>query len=108
MSPHVPSRLGAGSGVAAVVGLMTLTGGGEASDSAVILGGEVVALLLFVPFLAYLYGMLHAADDRAPWLPVTFLAAGVVAIAVKLVSVVPVIAVQRGKGRRSCSSFSGR
>ena len=96
MSPHVPSRLGAGSAVAAVVGLMTLTGGGEASDSAVILGGEVLALLLFVPFLAYLYGLLRAADDRAPWLPVTFLAAGVVAIAVKLVSVVPVIAVQRG------------
>ena len=42
---------------------MTLTGGGEESDSAAILGGEIIALLLFVPFLAYLYGMLRAAED---------------------------------------------
>ena len=97
MSPHVPSRLGAGCAVAAVVGLMVLTGGGEESNGAAILAGEILALLLFVPFLSYLFTVLRAADDRAPWLPVTVLAAGLVATTLKVVSVVPVIAIRRGE-----------
>ena len=96
MSPTAPSRLGAGCGVAAVVGLMTLTGDGEENASAARLGGEILALLLFVPFLAYLFSLLRDAERRAEWLPVTMLAAGLLAITVKVVSVVPVIAIRRG------------
>jgi hypothetical protein len=96
MSPTAPSRIGAGCAVAAVVALMVLTSAGEESDSAVILGGEVLALLLFVPFLAYLFSVLRSTERRAEWLPVTVLAAGLLAIAVKVVSMVPVIALRRG------------
>ncbi len=96
MSPSAPSRLAAGCAVAAVTGLMTLTSAGEESASAVILGGEVLALLLFVPFLAYLFSVLRSAEQRAGWLPVTMLAAGMLAITVKVVSIVPVIAIRRG------------
>ena len=91
-----PSRLAAGCAVAAVVGLMTLTGDGGETASAAKLGGEILALLLFVPFLAYLFSLLRDAEQRAEWLPVTMLAAGVLAITLKVVSVVPVIAIQRG------------
>ena len=96
MSPTAPSRLGAGCAVAAVVGLMTLTGNGEENTGAARLGGEILALLLLVPFLAYLFSLLRTAEQRAEWLPVTMLAAGLVGIALKVVSVVPVIAIERG------------
>ncbi len=96
MSPSAPSRLAAGCAVAAVTGLMTLTSAGEESASPLTLGGEILALLLFVPFLAYLFSLLRNAERRAEWLPVTMLATGLLAITVKVVSVVPVIAIRRG------------
>ena len=43
-------------------GLMTLTSGGEESASPSRLGGEILALLLFVPFLACLFSVLRNAD----------------------------------------------
>ena len=75
---------------------MTLTGDGEETAGAARLGGEILALLLLVPFLAYLFSLLRNAEQRAEWLPVTMLAAGLVAITLKVVSVVPVIAIESG------------
>ena len=87
------SALGPACGIAAVVLLMVLTGTG--SDSTLVLGGEIVALTLFVPFLAHVYSVLRPADG-AGWLSATVLGAGLVAVTVKLVSVVPDVVARRG------------
>ena len=51
------SRLGAMSGIAYVLGILSLDS--LKRDGDIVLGAEVMALLLFVPFLAYLCGRLR-------------------------------------------------
>jgi uncharacterized protein DUF4386 len=94
MSGPASSRLGAASGIVFVVALMA-TGGSEDTSSAR-LAAEVLALLLFVPFLAYLWSVLRPHDASAGgWLSATMLSFGLVALTVKVGSVIPVIALQR-------------
>jgi uncharacterized protein DUF4386 len=94
MSGPTSSRLGAASGIVFVVALMA-TGGSEDTSSAR-LAAEVVALLLFVPFLAYLWSVLRPHDVSAGgWLSATMLCSGAVALTVKVGSVIPVIALQQ-------------
>jgi hypothetical protein len=94
MSGPTSSRLGAASGIVFVVALMA-TGGSEDTSSAR-LAAEVVALLLFVPFLAYLWGVVRARDTSAGgWLSATMLSSGLVAVTIKVGSVIPVIALQQ-------------
>lgn len=95
MSSHTTSRLGAASGIAYVLGILSLNS--VESDSNVALGAEVMALLLFLPFLAYLCGQLRAADTTDGWIAATALVAGVVAITVKLAGVLPEILVEQGE-----------
>jgi hypothetical protein len=88
------SRLGAASGIAYVLGILSLNS--AETDSNLFLGAEIVALLLFVPFLAYLWSQFRGADGPGGWLPATAMGAGVVAIAVKLAGVLPAILVVQG------------
>ena len=88
------SRLGAASGIAYVLGILSLNSADQNSN--LVLGGEVVALMLFVPFLAYLWTQIRANDSSRDWLATTALGAGVVAIAIKLAGVLPAILVEQG------------
>lgn len=88
------SRLGAVSGIAYVLGILSLNSADQNSN--LVLGGEVVALVLFVPFLTYLWTQIRAADSSGGWLAATALGAGVVAIAIKLAGVLPAILVEQG------------
>ena len=87
MSAHTTSRLGAASGIAYVVALMSF--GSDGGDTAAALAGETIALLLLLPFLVHLWSLLRAADGAGEWLPATALVAGLVAVVIKLVSVIP-------------------
>ena len=93
MHHHTTSRLGAASGLVAVIGLMALNS--TASQSTAVRGGELVALMLFVPFLAYLCSVLRDGDGPG-WLLITALASGLVAVTIKVASVIPEITVRHG------------
>lgn len=94
MSSPTPSRVGAATGIVFVVALMA-TGGSEDTSSAR-LAAEVVALLLFVPFLAYLWSVIRPRDTSGGgWLSATMLSSGLVALTIKIGSVIPVIALQQ-------------
>ena len=88
MTRDTGSRLAAASGILAVVGLLAL----NSTDSAgsLVRGGELVALLLFVPFFAKLSSVLRAGDDSG-WLAATALAAALIAVTIKSAGVIPVI-----------------
>ena len=94
MSEKTTSRLGAATGIAYVLGVLSLNSAESASS--VVLGAEVLALLLFVPFLAYLCSQLRS-NDISEWLVATALSTGIVAIAVKLAGVLPAILVEQGE-----------
>jgi hypothetical protein len=113
MAPRVLARSGAACGLAyvalAVVGNDVLAGGGDppapsASPAAVgaFIAGhptttevwigaylDVLALLAFIVFVAYLHGVLRRADRDGGFLPTVVLGAGLVASAVKLASFAP-------------------
>lgn len=93
MSEQTTSRLGAASGIAYVLGILSLNS--VESASSVVLGAEVLALLLFVPFVAYLCSQLRG--NSSEWLVATALSAAIVAIAVKLAGVLPAILVEQGE-----------
>lgn len=93
MSEQATSRLGAATGIAYVLGVLSLNSVESANN--VVLGAEVLALLLFVPFLAYLCSQLRD-NDPPDWLIATALSAGIVAISVKLAGVLPAILVEQG------------
>lgn len=95
MSGQTTSWIGAASGIAYVLAVLSLNSADSASNA--VLGGEVLALLLFVPFLAYLCGQLRDGDTSGGWLAATALGAGLVAIAVKLAGVLPAIIVEQGE-----------
>lgn len=90
-STHDHSRLGAASGAAFVLGAIALNSAGSSSDPVIAL--EALALTLFVPFAAYLHGLLR----QAGWVATAALGAGLVAVAVKLAGVLPDALVQRGE-----------
>lgn len=94
MFEQTMSRLAAATGIAYVLGVLSLNSVESASN--VVLGAEVLALLLFVPFLAYLCSQ-SRDHDTSEWLVATALSAGIVAIAVKLAGVLPAILVEQGE-----------
>lgn len=95
MPNHTASRLGAASGIAYVSSILVLNS--AESDGNLVLGAEMLALLLFVPFLAYLWSVLRGLDAPGRWLSTTALCAGIVAINVKLMGVLPDIVARRGE-----------
>jgi hypothetical protein len=89
VTTQIGSRLGAASGIAYVVGLMAASS--SASDNTAGLALELVPMLLFFPFLAYLWSVLREAEGAGGWLSGTVLGAGVSAITIKLASAGPAV-----------------
>ena len=87
MYERIVPRMGAACGAVFVVLLfgLPLTG----SDSTIVLVGELIGLLLFIPFLGYLCSVLREAEGPGGWLAATAFGAGLVNIAIKLGSIAP-------------------
>jgi hypothetical protein len=79
------SRLGAASGA----GFIVLVFAAGDSDSTVAVALELVGLVLIVPFLAYLRGVLRAAEGPDGWLASCAFGAGLVDVTIKMASIAP-------------------
>jgi hypothetical protein len=86
-------RLGAICGLLYVVLVFGFTSTGSASQVMLLL--ELIGMLFFIPFLGYLYGILHRAEGEGGWLSATAFGAGLVEFTVKLVSVLPAFAARQ-------------
>ena len=87
MQGRIWPRLGALCGVLYVVLLMGSTSTG--SDAQIIIVLELIAILLFLPFLGYLYSVLRRAEGEGAWLSPTAFGAGLVDLTIKLGSIAP-------------------
>jgi hypothetical protein len=87
MQGRIWPRLGAVSGVLYVVLLMGSTSTG--SDAQIVIALELIAILLFLPFLGYLYSVLRRAEGEGAWLAPTAFGAGLVDLTIKLGSIAP-------------------
>jgi hypothetical protein len=87
MQGRIWPRLGAVSGVLYVVLLMGSTSTG--SDAQIVIVLELIAILLFIPFLGYLYSVLRRAEGEGAWLSPTAFGAGLVDLTIKLGSIAP-------------------
>jgi hypothetical protein len=87
MYQRILPRLGAATGALFVALLFGPSSSG--SDSTVVLVLELIGLLLFIPFLGYLWSILREAEGPRGWLATTALAAGLVDITIKLGSIAP-------------------
>ena len=87
MQGRIWPRLGAFSGVLFVVLLMGSTSTG--SDAQIVIVLELIAILLFLPFLGYLYSVLRQAEGEGAWLAPTAFGAGLVDLTIKLGSIAP-------------------
>jgi hypothetical protein len=87
------SRSGAACGLLYVVLLFGFTSIG--GDAKFVLVAELVGMLLFLPFLGYLYGVLRVAEGGSGWLSATALGAGLVDLTIKLGSLAPSFAAQQ-------------
>ena len=88
-------RLGAASGAIFAVALAIASGNGQGAYASYryVVGG--IAIVLFLPFLAYLCSLLRDADPTRRWLSTTALSAGITGIALKLASGAPEVALHR-------------
>ena len=87
MYERILPRLGAVSGALFVVFLFGLSS--IRSDSMIVIALELLGLLLFIPFLGYLWSVLREAEGPGGWLSATALGAGLVGITMKLASIAP-------------------
>jgi len=87
-------RLGAACGIVFPIGMFLAVGNGNnfAPWRAVV---ATWALVLALPFLAYLYNLLRAAEGNGGWLSTTALVAGVSGVLLKLASHAPELAIHR-------------
>lgn len=87
MYERILPRLGAASGAVSVALMFGLASTG--SDASNVIAGELIGLLLFIPFLGYLWSVLREAEGPDGWLSATAFAAGLVGITMKLASIAP-------------------
>jgi len=93
--PIAPSRFGAACGAIFAIVLFVAAGNGSAAFSAARAVAGLAALALFIPFLAYVCSILRAAEGPSGWLAGTAFASGLVGITIKIVSVMPALALHR-------------
>lgn len=91
------SRLGAACGALFAIVLFVASGNGSGTFSAVRAVAGLAALALFVPFLAYVCSILREAEGSNGWLAGTAFASGLVGITLKIVSVMPALALHRAQ-----------
>jgi hypothetical protein len=89
------SRVGAACGAIFALVLFVASGNGSGPFSSVRAVAGLAALALFVPFLAYVCSILRAAEGPNGWLAGTACASGLVGITIKIVSVMPALALHR-------------
>ncbi len=87
MQEQIWPRLGAISGLLYVVLLFGFTSIGIEAEWVVIV--ELGAMLLFLPFLGYLYSILRRAEGEGGWLSITAFGSGLTDLTIKLNSVSP-------------------
>jgi hypothetical protein len=110
MTMPVTSRLGAACGAIFAVVLFVAAGNGDEGYSAARSVAGLVALVLFVPFLAYVCSILRAAEGPNGWLAGTAFASGLLGIALKILSVLPALALHHAHvadGARVHTLFDG-
>jgi hypothetical protein len=95
VSTPTRGRLGAACGAIFSIALFVANGNGHGGYSPYRYVVGAVAIVLFLPFLAYLCGLFRQADSANGWLSTTALAAGITGIALKLLSGAPEIAIHR-------------
>jgi hypothetical protein len=93
MSERLWQRLGAVCGILYVVLLFGPSSTG--SDAQIVIVLELISLLLFIPFLGYLWSVLRQAEGEGGWLSATVFGAGLVNITIKLGSIGPGLAAQQ-------------
>ena len=87
MYERILPRLGAATGALFVVLLFGPSASGSGSTIVIVL--ELIGLLLFIPFLGYLWSVLREAEGPGGWLATTAFGAGLVDVTVKLGSLAP-------------------
>ncbi len=87
MVERIMPRLGAATGALFVVLLFGPSSSG--SDSTIVLVLELIGFLFFIPFLGYLWSVLHEAEGPGGWLATTAFGAGLVGVTIKLGSLAP-------------------
>ena len=104
--PMLP-RLGAACGIVFPIAMFLAVGNGShfAPWRAV---AATWALVLALPFLAYLCSLLRAAEGEGGWLSTTALVAGVSGILLKLTSHAPELAIHRERDRQGHASCTRR
>ena len=95
MDKRMWPRLGAASGMLFIALLLIGDSAVVSEDVGLVI--ELFGLILFVPFLGYLFSVLRRAEGGEGWLSATAFGAGLIAFALKLASAPPVI-VARGGG----------
>jgi uncharacterized membrane protein YhaH (DUF805 family) len=95
MTPSIAPRLGAACGALFAVTLLVAAGDGSTSYSPARALAGLVALTLFLPFLAALHARLRDAESSNGSLASTALAGGLVGITLKLASGAPETALHR-------------
>ena len=93
VSERLWQRLGAACGILYVVLLFGPSSTGSQARIVVVL--ELISLLLFIPFLGYLFSVLRRAEGEGGWLSATVFGAGLVNITIKLGSIGPGFAANR-------------
>jgi len=88
MSQAMSARIGGGCGALFVLLLF----GGSATGIEALMYAEIIGLVLFIPFLAYLTSVLRTAEGEGAWLAMTAFGAGLVDVAIKLGSAAPSLA----------------
>jgi hypothetical protein len=93
MESLILPRLGAVCGILYVV--LTLVGNSlyESGNETTGLAIELAGMILFVPFLGYLWSVLRGAEGEVGWLSATAFGAGLMGITIKFASIAPVLAV---------------
>ena len=93
MERRIWPRLGAVCGILYVVLFLVGNSLYESGNETTGLAMELAGMILFVPFLGYLFSVLRAAEGEDGWLSATAFRAGLMGITIKFASIAPVLAV---------------
>jgi hypothetical protein len=93
MERRILPRLGAVCGILYVVLILVGNSLYESGNETTGLAMELAGMILFVPFLGYLFSVLRGAEGEDGWLSATAFGAGLMGITIKFASIAPVLAV---------------
>lgn len=97
MNKILSPRIGAATGAVFALVLFIASGNGDHSFSTPRAIAGVAAITLALPFVGYVSRLLRDAEGPSGWLAQAAFAGGVIGIGVKLVSIVPELAIHRAQ-----------